>query len=149
MLERKQPILSEGPLRGHQQTDFTSSWAHGLNTAEGKGWNPQDTCSSPRAMGTSKPSVIPEERPRNTPTTCSQGPRLWSEDVILAPKPLALSLPRDFSVLTRGPVNRTFCPNQPVPPTPFWAPCPGKVFQAFPGSGSHPGACTRKCWKSR
>ena len=70
---------------------------------------------------------------RNTPTTCSQGPWLWTEDVILAPKPLALSLPRDFSVLTRDPVNRTFRPNQLAPPTPFWGPCPGKVFQAFPG----------------
>lgn len=103
----------------------------------------------PRATGANKPSPLPEESPRRTSRACSQGPRLWTEEVILAPKPLAPFSPRDLFLVTPGPVNRTFCPHQPAPPTPFWGRGPEQVFSAFQGNGSHPGARTRKCWKPR
>ena len=94
-------------------------------------------------MGASKPSVIPEERPRNTPATCSQGPRHWTEEVTLAPKPLALSLPHDFSVLTSGPVNRTVRPNQPPRP-PHSGPLPRESLPGFPGQWVPPWSLHQK-----
>lgn len=99
-------------------------------------------------MPTSR-APLPGESPRRTSRACSQGPRLWTEEVILAPKPLAPFSPRDLFLVTPGPVNRTFCPHQPAPPTPFWGRGPEQVFSAFQGNGSHPGARTRKCWKPR
>ena len=54
-----------------------------------------------------------------------------TEEVIIAPKPLAPSLPRDFSVLIPGPVNGTIRPNQPPHP-PHSGPQPRESHPGFP-----------------
>ena len=86
---------------------------------------------TPQSNGCQPVEPLPEESPTDTPRTRSQGPRLWTQEVILAPKPLTPSSPRDLFLVTPGLVNRTFHPPRPAPPSPFWGRDPGQAFLAF------------------